>query len=107
MYGSELEDDEDEVEEELKAQETRRASESSTQEPAPVPDQPRPSHSAAQKKSNLVEDSPSDTGESISVHFVFLGVKKGHLSLFNSQKYEVVTEMDSYSFRLIAWRGAL
>lgn len=66
MYGSELEDDEDEAEEELRARESTRTLESSSQEPGLVSDQPRPSHSTAQTESqeaNLIKDSSTSTGK--------------------------------------------
>jgi intermembrane space import and assembly protein 40 len=66
MYGSELDDDDDEVEEELRAQEAARALDDSTQEPAPVPGQPKPSQGIAQKDSDgptLLKDNTSDASK--------------------------------------------
>jgi mitochondrial intermembrane space import and assembly protein 40 len=66
MYGSELEDDEDEVEEELRARESTGTLDSSSQEPGLVSGQPQPSQSTAQTESqdaNLIKDSSTSTGK--------------------------------------------
>jgi len=49
MYGSELEDDEDEVEEELRAENSQRSSDSSHNILTTVNGQPQPSQSVAQE----------------------------------------------------------
>lgn len=66
MYGSELEDEEDEVEEELRAREPARTLESSSQEQEQVSSQPRPSQSTAQTESqeaNLIKDRSTSSGK--------------------------------------------
>jgi intermembrane space import and assembly protein 40 len=66
MYGSELEDDEDELEEELRADEAARASQSSAQEPSPVPGQSHSSPNTAPRETQepkLVQDSATSGGK--------------------------------------------
>ena len=84
MYGSELEDDEDEVEEELRAQEAARSLDSSTQELEPVPGQPRPSQSRAQKESqesNLIKESSNGASKP-----TISGDEAGELTPMDSQR---------------------
>jgi hypothetical protein len=62
MYGSELEDDEDELEEELKAEGSVRSSDASGDTPTPVQEQTQPSQPAAREGPEpTVESSKSAT----------------------------------------------
>ena len=62
MYGSELEDDEDELEEELRAEASPRSSDASNDTTPPINGQPQPAQSAAQDSPQpAIESSKSST----------------------------------------------
>lgn len=68
MYGSELEDDEEEIEEEIRAQEAAKSGEAtakSTAEPIPQPSEETPSQPAEQKK--VVVEAPHRDSQSTTL----------------------------------------
>jgi mitochondrial intermembrane space import and assembly protein 40 len=66
MYGSELEDDEDELEEELRAEGSQRSSDVSHDTPTPVNGQPQPPQPVAQEGPRPAIESSKSTTKSIN-----------------------------------------
>jgi len=65
MYGSELEDDEDELEEELRAESSPRSSDASHDTPTPLQGQPQPSRPTAREGPEPAIESPKSTAKLI------------------------------------------
>jgi mitochondrial intermembrane space import and assembly protein 40 len=66
MYGSELEDDEDELEEELRAEGSQHSSDVSHDTPTPVNGQPQPPQPVAQKGPRPAIESSKSATKSIN-----------------------------------------